>query len=84
MSLNFVQAQNGPDFLFWQAVTFEDQPVGHIARNNLIETEFYFCAYKEIDLGRTVYDMNFSGKFATLHDAQKQAKKFADWKFVAA
>ena len=69
-------------FLFWQAVMFNDNCVGHICKNLTILDDFYFCAYKEVDIGRIVYDMNFSNKFETLKDAQKQAQRFVDHRFL--
>src|SRR6056300_1139644 len=76
------QNVKGCSFLFWQAVMFNDNCVGHICKNLTIPDDFYFCAYKEVDFGRIVYDMNFSKKFETLKDAQKQAQRFVDHKFV--
>ena len=69
-------------FLFWQAIVFNDNCVGHICKNLTIPDDFYFCAYKEVGFGRIVYDMNFSNKFETLKDAQKQAQRFVDHRFL--
>lgn len=79
MTAQFV-TQNVKDcsFLFWQSVMFNDNYVGHICKNLTIPDDFYFCAYKEVGVGRTVYDMNFSKKFETLKDAQEQARRFVD------
>jgi hypothetical protein len=83
MTLNFIDHKFvDVCFLSWEAVMFGEKMIGHIARNNAVDSEFYFCAYKEIDFGRVAYDMDFSGRFKTLADARKQAKKFADWKFA--
>ena len=69
-------------FLFWQAVMCGNDFVGHICKNLNIPDEFYFCAYKEVGTGRIVYDMNFSASFENLKDAQKQARRFIDYKFA--
>ena len=69
-------------FLFWQAVMCGDNCVGHICKNLTTDDSFYFCAYKEVSVGRTVYDMNFSASFENLKDAQKQAQRFVDHKFA--
>jgi len=61
---------------------FNDNCVGHICKNLTIPDDFYFCAYKEVSVGRTVYDMNFSGSFESLKDAQAQAHKFVTRKFA--
>jgi hypothetical protein len=73
-------------WLFWQAVMLDDKCIGHICKNeNLADADnFYFCAYAYVGVGRTEYDMRYSGTSSNLRAAQERARKFAATKVSVA
>jgi hypothetical protein len=62
-------------WLFWQIVKINDNAIGHIARNNHTDKNYYLCSYCKDDKNRTCQE--FSGYYESIIDAQNKAREYA-------
>jgi hypothetical protein len=62
-------------WLFWQVVKINDNAIGHIARNNHTDKNYYLCSYCKDDKNRTCQE--FSGYYESIIDAQNKAREYA-------